>query len=183
MAAVYYGGDIWLIGGFGPAGDSLDTVLIYDIEDNEYMAGPSLPSPRDHAGAIVVDGELLVFGGRKRNGSTMEPTSVIRLTSSDDNTWSSSGLEAMPRGRRSFVTGTADGKVQLFGGESQVAATIAEVDELDPVTGEWSTSLPDLPTARHGPAGATIGPSTYVVGGSLASGANTLTDVNERFTR
>ncbi|MGH8912494.1 MAG: Kelch repeat-containing protein, partial [Acidimicrobiia bacterium] len=184
MAAVYYDGEIWLIGGFGPAGDSLASVLIYDIATNTCCSnGPSLPSPRDHAGAIVIDGELLVFGGRKRNGGTEEPTSVVRLTSSDDKTWSSSGLEAMPRARRSFVIGTAEGKVQLFGGESQGAETIDEVDEFDPVTGEWSTSLPAMPTGRHGPAGATIGPSTFVVGGSLEMGAAKPTDVNERFTR
>jgi N-acetylneuraminic acid mutarotase len=185
MAAVLYEGDIWLIGGFASAGDSLDTVLIYDIAIDTYSFGPLLPSPRDHAGAVVVNGELLVFGGRTRNGGTMEPTSVIRLTSPDDESWSTFG-DVIPRARRSFVIGVASGKVQLFGGESQGSETIEAVDEFDPDTGIWSTALPDLPdlpTGRHGPAGATIGPSTYVVGGSVESGSDKLTDVNERFTR
>jgi N-acetylneuraminic acid mutarotase len=181
MAAVLYNGDIWLIGGFAGAGDSLDTVLIYDIATDAYSFGPVLPSPRDHAGAVVVNGELLVFGGRNRNGGTTEPTSVIRLTSPDDESWSVFG-DDMPRRRRSFVVGTTDNKVQVFGGESQVAETINEVDEFNPETEKWSTALPDLLTPRHGPAGATIDRSTYVVGGSLESGSTTLSDVNERFT-
>lgn len=182
MAAAYYEGDIWLIGGFGPAGDSLDTVLIYDVDEDDYISGPSLPSARDHAGAVVVDGDLLVFGGRTRNGGTTEPTSVLRVTSPSDTTWSSFG-DAMPRRRRSFVVGRAGGKVQLFGGESQGSDAIEAVDEFDPATGNWSTSLPAMPTGRHGAAGATVGASTFVVGGSTASGSSDLTDVNERFTR
>jgi N-acetylneuraminic acid mutarotase len=178
-AAVAYGGDIWLIGGFGPAGTSLSSVLIYDITDDTYSQGPSLPSPRDHAAAVVHDGDLYVFGGRNRGVG--EPTQVIRLTSPSDQTWQTVG-QAMPRARRSFVIGVAEDRIQLFGGESQAQQAIAEVDEFDAGSGTWSTSLPDMPTPRHGPAGATIDFSTYVIGGSLTSGV-TATDVNERFTR
>lgn len=185
MAAVLYGGDIWLIGGFGGAGNSLASVVIYDIGDDSYSNGPALPSPRDHAGAAVVNGHLFVFGGRNRQGGSLvsEPTSVIRLTSPTDTTWSASGLDNMPAARRSFVVGTAANRVQLFGGESQTSPAISAVYEFNPATGAWSTSQPSMPTPRHGPAGATIGQSTYIVGGSLAAGSTDLTDVNERFTR
>ena len=55
-----------------------------------------------------------------------------------------------------------------MGGE-RGSTTFDAVDAYDVATGQW-TSLPPMPTARHGVATAVIGDTVYAIGGSTLAG-------------
>jgi len=63
VAAAASGGTIVVVGGFDADGDTVDTVELYDVDADEWSAGPPLPAAVDHAMAAS-DGETVyVFGG------------------------------------------------------------------------------------------------------------------------
>jgi hypothetical protein len=57
MVAV--GDRLYAVGGIGPTG----RVLIFDPLSG-WTAGASMPEPRDHLGAVVIDDEVWAVGGR-----------------------------------------------------------------------------------------------------------------------
>jgi large repetitive protein len=179
-AGVSWNGQIWLIGGLDQSGNSQSTVRVFNPDTNSWTLGPSLPAPRDNAGAAVIAGHLYVLGGRNRQGGSGPTTSTVWRLTDPDGSWEVRA--SMPAPRRAFVVGDADGKAQLFGGESGTESAITAVYEFDPVANAWGT-LASMPTGRHGPAGATINGITYVIGGATTSGASAITAVNEAFTR
>jgi N-acetylneuraminic acid mutarotase len=183
-AAISWEGLIWIVGGLDSSCHSVSTVRTYDPATDTYGTGPALPAGRDNVGLAILGGDLYVFGGRNRGGTCMTGTgdsltTVWRLTT-PGGSWQARA--AMPAVRRSMVVGTANGDAQLFGGEATATPAISAVHEYDPGSNSWTT-LTQMPTGRHGPAGATINGVTYVVGGATAAGANSATTVNEAFTR
>ncbi|HSJ34392.1 MAG TPA: kelch repeat-containing protein [Acidimicrobiia bacterium] len=179
-AGVSWNGRIWLIGGLDQSGNSQAAVRVFDPVTNNWSLGPALPGPRDNAGAAILAGHLYVFGGRNRQGGSGPTTNTVWRLTDPDGSWEARA--GMPAPRRAFVIGSAEGKAQLFGGESGTESAIAAVYEFDPVSNAWGT-LASMPTGRHGPAGATIDGITYVVGGATTSGATSISAVNEAFTR
>jgi Tol biopolymer transport system component len=77
-AVAVYRDEVWLIGGHGlRSGEPMDgdvspTVLRFDPRRNVWLNGPDLPAQRAAAGAVEVNGRLLVFGGI-RPGATATP--------------------------------------------------------------------------------------------------------------
>jgi hypothetical protein len=77
-------GNIYVVGGIGADGASLDTVQIYRPDTNTWNVAPAMTTRRDNAGSAVlddpttvaIDPKLYVFGGRTRNadGSVVNPT-------------------------------------------------------------------------------------------------------------
>jgi hypothetical protein len=53
--------DLYVIGGFDAAGNSLRSVYVFD--GNAWSAGPRLPIGLDHAAAATLDGRVYVAGG------------------------------------------------------------------------------------------------------------------------
>ncbi|MGH8912777.1 MAG: Kelch repeat-containing protein, partial [Acidimicrobiia bacterium] len=179
-AAISWNDLLYVLGGLDSAGNSTTSVRIYDPATNTWSNGPQLPDARDNAGVAVLGGHLYVFGGRNRQSGSGPTTATVWRLTTPAGTWES--RSSMPAPRRAFVTGTAAGKIQLFGGESDSAGAITAVHEYDAGADAWTT-LSAMPTGRHGPAGDTIAGISYVVGGATTSGAGSITPVNEAFTR
>ena len=70
----------------------------------------------------------------------------------------------MPTPRGSYGATFIDGRVVAVGGE-EPTQVLAVVESYDIADGKWST-LPPMPTARHGEAVATVGHTIYVIGGA-----------------
>jgi N-acetylneuraminic acid mutarotase len=188
-AAVSWKGEIWIIGGFDSSGDTLNTVLIYNPASegvvDPYSSGSALPSARDNVSVAIQDdvngARLYVMGGR--SGATTHSTVwVLGLT---NEAWFTRA--SMPTARRSFVTSTVDGKIQVFGGENE-GGVVATVDEYDPVANTWTTLTGhNWPNPRHGPSGGQAEVdglmTVFLVGGDTQSGANNVTPANDSFVR
>jgi N-acetylneuraminic acid mutarotase len=199
--AAEIGGKIYVIGGasvhpgaklisigVGTPHRSLDANEAYDPATNQWEAQSPMPTARNHAAVGVVEGKLYVIGGRLGAANVMEGsnTDVVERFDPEKNSWGALGLR-MPIARSGMGWATYGNRIYLAGGEildAHMFATIRAVEAYDPASNQWS-SLPTMPTARHGVIVAAIGNRLYVIGGHLQGGsiggeaANT--DVNEAF--
>jgi len=180
-SAQVVGGNIYVVGGMGNNGASLNTVEIFNPTSGTWSTGPSLGTRRDNPGSAVLDGRLYVFGGRTReaDGSTPQPTlASVEMFDLASGVWTARA--PMPTGRRTMVVGLLNGRAQVIGGEITAGGgSFATNEQYDPVSNTWQ-SLAPLPTPRHGAVAGTIGTKIYVVGGG-PSGGTSFTDVLEVF--
>jgi N-acetylneuraminic acid mutarotase/glucose/arabinose dehydrogenase len=175
-------GDIYVIGGMGADGASVDVVEIYDPETNTWNTGASLPTRRDNPGSAVINDKLYVVGGRIRNadGSTTNGTlNTLEIYDPLTGQWSTGA--PMPTGRRTMIVGTIDQKLQVVGGEAGAGNTaFNQNEEYNPLTDSWR-SLPAITTPRHGAAFGTINNVLYAAGGGIVAGSS-FSNVTEGFT-
>jgi N-acetylneuraminic acid mutarotase/glucose/arabinose dehydrogenase len=175
-------GDIYVIGGMGADGASVNVVEIYDPETNTWSTGAPLQTRRDNPGAAVVGDKLYVIGGWTRNvdGTTVNDTlNTMEIYDPLTGQW---GVGApMPTGRRTTMVGTIDNKIQVVGGEAGVGNTVFSLnEEYNPLTNAWR-SLPAITTARQGAAFGTINNVLYVAAGGIVAGSS-FSNVVEGFT-
>jgi len=181
------GGRIYVAGGLGTDGASLDSVEVFDPSAaggvGAWSSAAAMGTRRDNAGSAVLDGKLYVFGGGTRNsdGSYVDRTlDTVEMYDPGTDTWTPRA--PMPTGRQSVIVGTLNGRAQVMGGEVNPSSpgTFAANQEYDPDTDSWR-GLHSTPTPRHGAAAGTIGDVIYVVGGGPAS-LTTFSSANEAFS-
>ena len=159
-------GKIYVAGGlrFGAVGD----FSVYEPVAEAWELLPDLPAPRDHLVAGGIDGVIYVAGGR---GGTISAVSG-RLDAFDPLTGGWSQRASLPTPRGGVAGAILEGRLYVIGGEGNSAAAsgvFAEVEAYDPETDRW-TSLPPLPTPRHGTGAAALRGQVYVPGGATQQG-------------
>lgn len=70
MAAVEDGGQIYVIGGEGADGTTLDLVEIYNLEQGQWRQGAPLPAPRANLAMTISGDDLIVAGGSHVDNET-----------------------------------------------------------------------------------------------------------------
>jgi N-acetylneuraminic acid mutarotase len=186
-ASVHPGAKLASIG-LGTPHRSLDANEAYDPAINKWETQSPLPTARNHAAAGVVNGKIYVIGGRLGAADVTEGSNsdVVEQFDPEKNSWGALGLR-MPIARSGMGWATYQNRIYIAGGEildAHMFAAIRAVEAYDPATNQWS-SLPTMPTARHGVNVAVVGNRLYVIGGHLQGGtiggepANT--DVNEAY--
>uniref|UniRef100_A0A0E0K044 Acyl-[acyl-carrier-protein] desaturase n=1 Tax=Oryza punctata TaxID=4537 RepID=A0A0E0K044_ORYPU len=85
FACAEVNGMIYVAGGFGPNGDSLSSVEVYDAEQNKWTLIESLRRPRWGCFACSFEGKLYVMGGRSR--FTIGNTRFVDVYNPNDNAW------------------------------------------------------------------------------------------------
>ncbi|MDY7021336.1 MAG: kelch repeat-containing protein, partial [Cyanobacteriota bacterium] len=174
------GDEIYVMGGLGDNGASLDTVEIYDPLTGSWSSGTNLQTRRDNPGSAVIDDQLYVFGGRTRNANGVVEDGTlnsIEIYDPQNDSWSFGA--PMPTGRRAMSVGTLNNRIQLIGGEAIGGSSFAQNEEYNPIADTWRT-LPSIPTPRHGAGFGTIDDVIYVAGGGPVAGS-AFTDVTEGF--
>ena len=143
----------------------------YDPETNTWKVMPDAPHPRDHVSVAVVNGLLVVAGGRQshwKSRSVLETTiPFVDLYDFSTGKWTSLPLTSQIPTQRAGASAIAlDDQVLIIGGESglQVPAH-REVEAFNPVTGEW-VSFPYLNQGRHGTGAVLLNGKIYIVAGS-----------------
>jgi N-acetylneuraminic acid mutarotase len=196
MIAAAVGDKIYVIGGAVPGPNqtiiqstrphtSVGTVEEFDPVKNSWRTRTAMPTPRNHAVAGVVDGQIYVIGGRVGaafiSGGGADSSNNIGTTEAYDpatDTWSAA-LKRMPTVRSAGAAGTYQGRIYVTGGEYQdyvMMATLRSFEAYDPATNTWTT-LPSLPVPRHGLAGAVVGSRLHMVSGDVQSaGSGVRTD-------
>jgi N-acetylneuraminic acid mutarotase len=197
--AVTIGDKIYVIGGAVPGPNqsavhparphtSVGTVEEYDPATNSWRARASMPTPRNHAVAGVVNGKAYVIGGRVGAAFISGGSSNIGVIEAYDpaaDSWSQ-GLPRMPTARSAGAAGAYGGRIYVTGGEYQdyrMMATLKSFEAFDPATNTWQT-LPSLPVSRHGLAGAVVGNRLHMVSGdvqSAGSGVHVDTEEHDAF--
>jgi N-acetylneuraminic acid mutarotase len=181
--AVTAGDRIYVIGGSTPGPKdtavplpglhwSLGTVEEYDPATNTWRQRSSMPTPRNHATAGLVNGKIYVIGGRVGAAgiTTASNTNVVEQYDPGTDSWG--GVRTrMPTARSAMASGVYGGRIYVTGGEfqdNQMMATFRALEAYDPASNTWSV-LPSMPVARHGLAGAVVGNRLHMVSGDVQS--------------
>jgi N-acetylneuraminic acid mutarotase len=152
---------------------SVGTVEEYDPATNTWRQRTSMPTPRNHATAGVVNGKIYVIGGRVGGAFITSGSSNVDVVEEYDlatDAWGSARAK-MPSARSAMASGVHGGRIYVTGGEGQNAQmmyTFRALEAYDPASNSW-TVLPSLPVSRHGLAGAVVGNHLHMVSGDVQS--------------
>ena len=171
-----YNGKFYLVGGnnAGHAGGFVKWFDSYDPRTGQWQVLADAPNARDHFHAVVVGNRLYAAGGRRTSESNTFGDTVAKVDVYDFSTggWlpPTSTPDDLPVPRAAAATASFNGKIILAGGESGNQTTAYNrVDELDPVTGTWSTLAP-MKYSRHGTQALVSGNGIFVAAGSPVRG-------------
>ena len=162
---VSYQGKVWLIGGFLPQGPNLEAaasnkVLKLDPATNHWVPGPPLHHARAAGAAVVVDNEIVVFGGRSGG---QHPGEVKQTEIFNGKSWHDAASIPVPGDHLAAVT---DGTyAYALGGRTlEPSANHNAVQRFDPATNQW-TPLTPLPVANSDMGAAYVGGQLITFGG------------------
>src|SRR5215467_13059594 len=152
---------------------SVGTVEEYDPATNTWRARTSMPTPRNHATAGVVNGKIYVIGGRVGTAFITSGSSNVDVVEEYDPATDAWGAPRarMPSARSAMASGVYNGRIYVTGGEGQDTQrmyTFRAFEAYDPAGNTW-TVLPSMPISRHGLAGAVVGNRLHMVSGSVQS--------------
>lgn len=168
LRAAVVGGVVYVGSGVRPGRTSLGLepvgdLFAFDPLTGEYERLPDLPRRLDHPAVAASDGQLYVVGGYVDS----KPVADAWRYSPQDRRWARLPPLSVPRGGAAaaivrgllIVVGGSSGRHE---GANPEANSVVEV--LEPNASAWRR-WPDLPTARHHHAVATLGRFVYAVGG------------------
>jgi PKD repeat protein len=118
---------IYCAGGYDTA--ARNTLYIYDIGNNSWTTGPTLPAARYHYASVKLDNKYYVIGGYS---TTYEATVLVYDPAT--NAWST--VAPMNVARRYFHAGVIGGKIYVAGGYNGSYLSSAEV--YDPTYNTWT---------------------------------------------
>jgi hypothetical protein len=153
---------LYLVGGYGGA-----AVLRFDslAPDEGWSRGAELPRPRDHLGAVVVDGEIWAIGGRDDTGIV----SRVDIYDPHRNRWRTG--PPLPERTSAAAIGFVDGWVVVSGGEDPrlLGGIIDRHWRIRPGEDRWEP-LPRSPLAVHGAADGVVAGRLLIAGGASRHG-------------
>ncbi len=140
-----------------------DTLYIYDIGNDSWSTGPTLPAARYHYASAKLDNKYYVIGGYT---TVYEATMLVYDPAT--NSWDSTPAP-MNVARRYFHAGVIGGKIYVAGGYNGSYLSSAEV--YDPALNAW-TYVASMPTAwLNGADGVKHDRYLVIAGGSPSSTA------------
>ena len=150
----------------------LATVQEYDPETNSWRERATMPTPRNHTAAGVVNGKIYVIGGRIGAAFIAASSDLGNVEAYDPvtDTWSAP-LAKMPTARSGLDVGVYEGKIYVAGGENQdffQHTAYHAFEGYDPATNTWSI-LPPMAIGRQGVAGGVVGNRFYAISGDVQS--------------
>jgi serine/threonine-protein kinase PknK len=155
-------GRVYLIGGQGPNGRSLATVVAFDPARGTYTRLPDMPERVDHALVLSHGGSIYVVGGYVDS----EPTNrAWRYTPPAG--WTK--LPPLRTARGGLAGGVIGDRLYAVAGAPRTfpeydRAPYSSLEVFDFRSGRWSSG-PPIPTARHHTAAAVVDGRLYVAGG------------------
>jgi N-acetylneuraminic acid mutarotase len=167
---------------------SVGSVEEYDPATNTWRPRATMPTPRNHATAGVVNGKVYVIGGRVGAAFISAGSSNVDVVEEYDpaaDAWGSARAR-MPSARSAMASGVHGGRIYVTGGEGQSAQmmyTFRALEAYDPASNRW-TLMPSMPVSRHGLAGAALGNRLHMVSGDVQSagtGVSVHTDSHDAF--
>jgi influenza virus NS1A-binding protein len=153
-AAATFGGQVWVVGGYGEGDPPVDVVERYDPFADAWSRGPALPEGRAQAGAAVLHGVLYVVGGDVAFGEGERVTASGVAFDPRKHRWTPITPLPAPRDRLRLIA--AGDYLYAIGGATPSKDSLAAVDRYDPRTGKW-TSIAAMNQTRSVPGATVIG--------------------------
>jgi len=155
------------------------THLVYDASANSWSEAKPAPTARSSATGAVIDGQLYVAGGRRREDGGITNLGTLERYDPEADAWTP--LRPMPQPAGGLAGAGLNGTLYVFGGEyfSEGGGVYEHTWAYDPNSNEW-TERPPMPTPRHGLAGTAIDGRVFAIGGNTAAaiGAATVATVD-----
>jgi N-acetylneuraminic acid mutarotase len=158
------GDRLYVVGGASPV-QGTTALWAYDPASDTWVSRASMPTPREHLASCADGLRMLVVGGRAP--SNLRSAEVYEA---DRDRWTSAA--ELPTARGGLAAASLDRRCYVVGGEAldrPPPNTFAENEAFDWDRGTWST-LPPLPTPRHGLAAVAVGPALYTLLGGPQAG-------------
>ena len=121
-----------------------------------WHAAAPLPNPRNHLGAVVLNGRIYAIGGQHLGDEVSGNQSSLQRWDPSTGAWSELAPLPSPRGHVSASILVRDGRILVIGGLGQGSHPLREVLEYDPGTDFWR-ELDPLPAPRQSPVARLIG--------------------------
>lgn len=143
----------------------------YNPKTNSWRKLPDAPHARDHFSAAVVDGKLVVAGGRRSYGKISKVFDLtepaVDIFDFKTNSWTTLAENQNIPTQRAGTSAVVLGKrVLILGGESgKQPVSHSEVEALDTKTFTWE-KMSDLQKGRHGTGAINYEGKIYTVAGS-----------------
>ena len=150
IATAVLNGRIYVIGGFDNAGQSTDSVFVYNPQSNTWSTAASLPIVNNHGAAAVANGQLFAFGGVSNRAFVYNPAG---------NSWSEVASMNFEHGNTAAVA-VISNRIYVAGGTGS-GATEREVEVYDPGANTWRPLAP-MNVGRNHCAGGAIGGRFFV---------------------
>jgi hypothetical protein len=173
-SAAVIAGRIYLIGGFGPRNEQMDTTLVWEPQVAGSPRGEAeragmrlglwtyaarIPEPVDHAAAVAVGPYIYVAGGRIENLVTNK---FWRYDAGNDS-WIE--LPSMPIPRFDPTMQAIGDKLYVIGGAVSHGNDATSMMVYDIATAQWSEHAYATPYERAGAASVVIGDRIVLLGG------------------
>jgi N-acetylneuraminic acid mutarotase len=164
----------------GPVSGAVEA---YDPATDTWQSRAEMITPREHLAVAAADGALYAIGGRANGDEDEKFSAANERYDPVANQWTQAAKLPVPRAGLSGVV--ADGKIIVLGGElfrsGPGPKAFDSVNLYNPRANSW-TSLPPMPTARHGLASAWVGSTLYAITGSTKAGVVENTPIIEALT-
>jgi hypothetical protein len=181
-AAAVIAGRIYVIGGFGPHNEQMDTTLVWEpqVAPGESTQQPEragarlgvwtyaaqVPEPVDHAAVAADSSGIYIAGGRVENVVTNK---FWRYDAGRDN-WTE--MPSMPVPRYGATMQQIDGKLYLIGGTASHGRDATSMLVYDIASGKWSTRTYALADTLIEPASTVLDDRLVLIGGRTESEFN-----------
>jgi N-acetylneuraminic acid mutarotase len=164
--------------GAAPAYVPIADFAMYDVKSDKWQILPPMNVARDHAVGGVIDGTLLVVGGRDRPRYDLAAVEIFDPASGK---WRDGA--PMPTGRSGGNAAALGGTLYVFGGEGNKANPLGiytETEGYDLAKNAWTRFKP-MPNPRHSLSAAAVGDRIYLPGGAPRAGGDVVTDILDSF--
>lgn len=153
---VYLWDKLVFAGGVDASGELTDKLSVFDLSDQEWLEGFTVPIPMALAATVVLDDRLYLIGGFDGEEALAD---VWRFNPATAN-WTK--LASMNQARIRPVAGVIDNKIIVAGGADLITLSTAEI--YDPAENVWSDISP-LPEEMSAAADSTCNNQFFVIGG------------------
>ncbi len=124
----------------------------------------NMPNPRHGLSAVELNGWIYLIGGQETHGGGMAVSvSTVTAFNPASNQWDTS-IADLNHARAYGLAAVYNGFIYVMGGRNGLLP-VPVIERYNPQTNTW-VDLGNLPLAREGLAGAVLGDSLFVIGGS-----------------
>ena len=166
---------LYIVGGMGVGSNFL---WVYDPDSDSWeTTRTSLPTLREHLAAVALKGKLYAIGGRMPDQGNL---TTVEIFDPARGTWERAA--DMPTARGGITAAVLDGNIHIAGGEDFNASpncTFANHERFDAAKNQWTT-LPSLPTPRHGLSSSVVDGRWFVIGGGEKAATLTLVSTSDQ---
>jgi len=179
---------IHLVSGRSPKSDTtnsqwvdqidVNTHFIFNPETTSISNAAALPTARNSACSVTLNGQMHTIGGRAVSGGNLATHEVYNFATGK---WQTA--KSLPEAQGGLACAILKGRIYVFGGEffDNGGGVYSKVWQYTVDSDQWH-EVSAMPFPRHGLGAVTVRDSVYVIAGAMEAGGNKTTSMMSRFS-